>query len=378
MTSGRRPTGRLLARLTRPITRRHIRHLRPVAARHASDEVRHVHRRLEQEFGLLAPPVVLHAAAPPVLSACWLMLRETLLVRGLTGRETREAVAAAVSLANRCPYCVDVHGSALRGLLRGPDAQAVIDDRLGEVRDPRLRTLAEWFRHRGAAAVPPRVDGAEMTELIGVAVLFHYLNRMVNVFLTPSPLPAATAPAAARAVRRLAAVTMARLARRSGEPGADLDLLPPAPLPPDLDWALGRPGLAAAFARAAAAIDGAGRDAVPASVRGLVLDLLAGPAGLDAITDRAGLDAVVATLPEPDRAAGRLALATAFFSYRVTDDVVTAYRLDRPEDRSLLELVSWSSLAAARRAGQDLRAAWPPTSGPAGEVAPGPEQETPG
>ncbi|WP_433386185.1 carboxymuconolactone decarboxylase family protein [Micromonospora sp. KLBMP9576] len=352
-----RPSDRPLARLTRRITQRHIERLTPVRVSDATGEVRYVYRRLEQEFGLLAPPVALHAAAPAVLAGCWLMLREALLVHARVGRDTKEAVAAAVSLVNRCPYCVDVHGTALHGLLRGPDARALTDDRLGEVREPRLRAVAEWFRHGGAAAVPAHLGTAEVVELIGVSVLFHYLNRMVNVFLTGSPLPAMP-PAAARVVHRLAAVTMARLTRRRGAPGADLDLLPPAPVPPDLDWAHGNPILAAAFARAAVAIDAAGRDAVPAGVRSLVLRLLAGPDGLRSLTDRAGVDAVLATLPEADRAAGRLALNTAFFSWRVTDAEVAAFRVDRPGDRPLVELVSWASLAAARRAGHDLWAAW--------------------
>ncbi|MFG3701432.1 carboxymuconolactone decarboxylase family protein [Micromonospora sp. NPDC047620] len=359
--------GALLARLTRGITQSHIEHLGPVPVRGAPAGVRYVYRRLEREFGLLAPPVTLHAASPPVLAACWVMLREALLVDGLVRRDTKEAVAAAVSLANRCPYCVDVHGSALRGLLRGPDARAVIDDRLTEVTEPRLRTVVEWFRHDGTVAgvLPPRVDSAEIPELIGVAVLFHYLNRMVNVFLAPSPLPMAMTPRAARVARWLAAATMARLARRGVAPGADLDLLPLAPLPPDLGWARPNGILAAAFARASAAVDDAAERVVPASVRGLLLDLLAGPAGLGAVTDRAGLEALLENLPESDRAAARLALTAAFFSYRVTDAMVAGYRLGTCDDRRLLELVSWASLTAARAAGRQLQAAWQGTPAPA-------------
>ncbi|MFD2762694.1 carboxymuconolactone decarboxylase family protein [Micromonospora eburnea] len=366
--------GTLLARLTRRVTQSHIEHLSAVPARAAPGLVRHVYRRLEREFGLLAPPVTLHAAAPALLAACWLMLREALLADGPVGRDTREAVAAAVSLANRCPYCVEVHGSALRGLLRGPDAGAVADDRLAEITEPRLREIVEWFRHDGDApgVRPPRLDAAELAQLVGVAVLFHYLNRMVNVFLAPSPLPVALPPAAERAARWLAAVTMGRLARRGGDAGADLDLLPPAPVPPDLAWARADSTLATAFARACAAVDEAAERAVPPSVRGLLLDLLAGPAGLRAVSDRATLEAALDDLPAEDRAAGRLALTVAFFSYRVTDAMVAGYRLDEPADRRLLELVSWASLTAARAAGSRLYAAWhaghgqPPGQGRAG------------
>ncbi|MFI7024133.1 carboxymuconolactone decarboxylase family protein [Micromonospora sp. NPDC049900] len=347
--------GILFARLTSRITQRHITHLRPVAARGASPLVRHVYRQLAREFGLFAPPVTLHAAAPPVLAACWLMLREALLVDGPADRGTREAVAAAVSLANRCPYCVQVHVSALRGLLRGPDATVVADDRLGEMTEPRLRDLVTFFRHDGVGppATAARLDAAELAHLVGVAVLFHYLNRMVNVFLAPSPLPAVPSPAAG-AVRWSAAVTMGRLARRGGVPGQQLHLLPPASPPSDLAWAQPGTALHTAFTRAYAAVDDAAESAVPASVRRLLPELLAGrrPAGLPEV------DVAVDRLPVRDRPAGRLALTIALCSYRVTDSMVAGYRRSDPADRRLLELAAWASLSAARAAGPRLHGAW--------------------
>ncbi|MFI2652164.1 carboxymuconolactone decarboxylase family protein [Micromonospora fulviviridis] len=347
----------VFARLTRRITQGHITRLAPVPERTASEPVRHVYRGLAREFGVLAPPVTLHAVSPPVLAACWLMLREALLAHSHVGRDTKEAVAAAVSLANRCPYCVDVHGSALRGLLRGPDARAIADDRLAEVADARLRRMAEWFRHGAGAssAVPPRVPPAQLPELIGVAVLFHYLNRVVNVFLVPSPLPTGLPPVAAPVARRAAAVILGRFARRRGAPGADLALLPPAPLPPDLAWAAGNDAVATAFARAGAAIDGAAEHRVPAAVRRLLTDLLAGPSGLRAVTDRAGLEAALRAVAQRDQPAARLVLTTAFFSWRVTDAMVSDCHL---EDRALLELVAWAALTTARAAGRRLAADW--------------------
>ncbi|PZV92791.1 alkylhydroperoxidase AhpD family core domain-containing protein [Micromonospora phaseoli] len=348
--------GILLARLTNRVTQGHIEHLRPVPARTAPPLVRRVYRQLAREFGLLAPPITLHAAAPPVLGACWLMLREALLCDGPVDRDTKEAVAAAVSLANRCPYCVQVHGSALRGLLRGPDSAAVADDRIAEIAEPRLREIAAFFRHGGAG--PPvttaRLDATELAHLVGVAVLFHYLNRMVNVFVAPSPLPAVPSPAAG-AVRWLAAVMMGRLARRGGAPGRQLDLLPPAAPPPDLSWARPDPTLHAAFARAYAAIDGAAEPAVPSSVRRLLPELLAGQR---TITDPGEVEAALDGLPVRDRSAGRLALTIAFFSYRVTDPMVASYRRYDPADRRLLELAAWASLTAARAAGPELHSAW--------------------
>jgi hypothetical protein len=69
----------LLAHGARRLSLRHIRRLAPVPPAGAPPAVRSVYDQVEAEFGMLAPPVALHAAAPEVLEAAWLMLRETLL-----------------------------------------------------------------------------------------------------------------------------------------------------------------------------------------------------------------------------------------------------------------------------------------------------------
>src|SRR3954466_10645569 len=106
-------------------TLRDVKYVEAVRPRHARGLVRDVYRQVERDFGMLAPPVALHSPAPEVLAAAWLMLRESLGagggwvgggagVGGGTGSGAgREAGAAAVSAANSCPYCVEVHAMAL-------------------------------------------------------------------------------------------------------------------------------------------------------------------------------------------------------------------------------------------------------------------------
>ena len=56
-----------------------IRHVSAVRLNAAEPLVAGVYRQMEQDFGLIAPPVALHAPAPEVLAASWLMLRETMV-----------------------------------------------------------------------------------------------------------------------------------------------------------------------------------------------------------------------------------------------------------------------------------------------------------
>ncbi|MEV0460194.1 carboxymuconolactone decarboxylase family protein [Catellatospora methionotrophica] len=354
--------GVLLARVTRGGTMRQVQHVTPVHPAAATGLVTQVYQQMERDFGMLAPPIALHSPAPDSLAAAWSILRESLLSTGHTGRRTREVVAAAVSAANTCPYCVAVHGSTLVGL-GGRELAAVGRGRPDEIADAGMRALARWAG--GDPAVPAPFPDAHTAELVGVAVTFHYLNRMVNVFLPPSPLPPAVPARARGAVENVTGRIMAALARRTAAPGLSAPLLPAAPLPADLHWASGQPAIAAAFARAAHAVDRAADTVLPGPVRELAEQLAATPdAGPTGLSAAPWLDAAVAPLPAAQRPTGRLLLLTMFASYRVTAPLVAQVRQDTGlDDAGLIRITSWASLLAARAAGDRLSAARPSPDG---------------
>jgi AhpD family alkylhydroperoxidase len=332
-------------------TRSHVREVTPVPRGAARGLTARVYRQVERDFGMLAPPVLLHSPAPECLAASWLLLRETLLARGLVDRPAKEAVAAAVSAGNSCPYCVDVHGALLREVGHGAAADALGADRVAEVADPRLREIAGWARQGGtraaAEATPLPVAVEKPAEAIGVAVTFHYLNRMANVFLPESPVPTGLPAGARQRALRVLGLTLRPYARRFVVPGAALPLLPAAPRETAPAWAAGSPTVAAAAASAAAAIGAAGDRSVAAPVRELVAGRLAEWDGRPPPLGRAWLDEAADGLPGPVRPAARLALLTAVASYRVTAADLGAVRAAGADDRALVELTSWASLAAA-------------------------------
>ncbi|WP_424530116.1 carboxymuconolactone decarboxylase family protein [Sphaerisporangium viridialbum] len=347
--------GKVLSRATLPGTLSQVRHVTPVRPREATGLVTRVYAQVERDFGMLAPPMLLHSPAPEALAASWSILRESLLAGGLVGRAVKEAVATAVSLGNACPYCVDVHSATMDGLVPGRHAAEIVGGRAEAIGDPVVRGVAAWARASGTretAALHQAPLPAEQTrELAGVAVTFQYLNRMVNVFLGDSPLPPEVPDRARGGLMRLFGLIMRPAARRLGMPGASLDLLPAAPLPGDLSWADGTPHLAEAFAQAAAAIDAVGRRSVPAPVREMVTAELAVWNGEPPGLGRAWVTGAVSGLPPAQRPAGRLALLTAIASYQVDQTVIEEFRAGTPGDRALVELTSWASMAAARRAG---------------------------
>ncbi|WBB80687.1 carboxymuconolactone decarboxylase family protein [Micromonospora sp. WMMD882] len=339
-----------------------VRHVTPVRPGAARGPLADLYRQVEQEFGVLAPPVVLHSPEPTALAACWAMLRESLVAGGRVDRAAKEAVAAAVSRSNTCPYCVEVHGSALRALAGAAEAAAVTGGRADEVTDPVVRDLTRWAgrAHLRDAADDRPFPPAHAPEIVGVVVTFHYINRMVNVFLTDSPLPAFAPPTVRAWLLKLLRATVRRTVALVHPPGAAAHRLPAAARPADLDWAQGDEPLADAFARAYAAIDRAGARALDAPVRAVVeaeLDRWDGqPTGLS----RSWTQPLVAVLPEADRPAARLALLAALASYQVDDTLIADVRAGGLDDADLVALVAWASLAAARRIGarawQDARA----------------------
>src|SRR6185503_649942 len=99
-------------------------------------------------------------------------------------------------------------------------------------------------------------------EYVGVALTFHYLNRMVNTFLEDAPMPPGAPRQGLGMVKRVLSAMIRGAGRRIGPPGLSLDLLPPAAKPNEPEWAAANPAIAEAFSRADAAIERGGACAV--------------------------------------------------------------------------------------------------------------------
>ncbi|MFI8308083.1 carboxymuconolactone decarboxylase family protein [Streptomyces sp. NPDC085927] len=327
----------VVRRLLRDASRQ-VRHVAVVDPRTADGLVAAVYTQCERDFGVLAPPLALHSPAAAPLAAGWLLLRETLLAGRGADRAVKEAVAAAVSRANRCPYCVEVHQAKLDTLRRPAEQDAAAD-------------IAAWVRavERPGRPRRPAPDGltpAQAAELFGVAVTFHYLNRMVSVFLGDSPLPEPVPGRMRGLLMRAVAQRMTPAARVPLEPGTSLGLLPSARLPPELSWAEASPAVAGALARATAAVDGAARWVPPRvreGLRGRLSEWDGEPVG----PSRAWLDEATGEYPPADAPVARLVLLTAFAPYQVVEADVRSFRERHPLDRELIEATSWSALTTA-------------------------------
>lgn len=324
-----------------------IKYIKPVPA-HAADElVALTYDQIQRDFGALVEPFTLHSPMPRLLAGVWMACRETLVV-GHVRRDYKEAVATTISRINRCPYCVDAHTIMLYAL--DTRAAAAIE-RPETLSDPALRAIIEW-----AAALHPRnattlqtppFTAADAPEIIGTALIFHYINRMVSVLLDDTPLPLNNRWLRAP-LKRVAGWMFAQAAHRAKLPGSSLDLLPEAPLPSDLAWAASSPYVAGALARFAAVVDRFGEAVLPIEVRDLVRERLHDWDGSDPGLSRQWVKEAIRHLDARSQTAGHLALLTAFAPYQIGAGVVEAFAVHFPGEGQLLAALAWASLTTAR------------------------------
>jgi AhpD family alkylhydroperoxidase len=339
-----------------------IRYIKPVQMDTSGGLASQLYEQMQADF-LPVPFLTLHAPLPELMAGAWSILRESLLTSqsgSARARTRKEVVAATVSKTNECPFCVDAHSLMLHASSEHDVASAVLRGDFKAIGDPELQGLAQWAlanrtvnhtanhteNHR--ANTPP-FDPSEAPEIVGTAVAFHYINRMVNVFLGETLLPL---PSVMKGMtgRLLAPSAGKRFVQPSLPQGKSLAFLPAAKLPADLGWAAANPAVAGAFAGFAALVEQAGSTVLPESVRALVSERVEAWQGEEMGMSRRWVEEIAAKVEDKERSAARLALLTALASYQVDAGIVQAFQTQYPLDSQLIAATAWASFTAARRA----------------------------
>lgn len=330
-----------------------IRYVQPVSPNSTEGLVASVYPQIKKEFGALVEPLILHASSPELLAGAWSAFRESLLV-GTVRRDVKEAVAATVSRINQCPYCVDAHTIMLNATSARNAADAIIHQQDHQIQDAAVRSIVEWAaatRSPGAKVLySPPFSQKDAPEIIGTAVFFHYINRMVSVLLSETPLPS-NHPLLKGFLKRLVGWFFSRAIHRPKPLGASLALLPESELPVDLAWAKTSPNIAGAFARFAAVINRAGRDFIPEDIRNCVVRHVQAWDGKDPGIGRHWVEEAMNGFDAKSKDIGRLVLLTALAPYQVDERVINAFTPHIIGDDRLLGALAWGSFTAARKIG---------------------------
>jgi hypothetical protein len=191
---------------------------------------------------------------------------------------------------------------------------------------------------------PFRVE--DVPEIFGTALAFHYINRMVSIFLDQTPLPIRhrwlKTPQ-----QQMVATWLGHIVQRSKVPGESLTLLQESAVPSGLGWLDLSTNTAAATGRWVYALEQAGQKALTPSAREYVLAYLQGWQGEEPPLGANWLDKATKGLQGEDRTGARLGLLVALCPYRVTARQINDFRVFQPTDAALIGATGWASMQAA-------------------------------
>ena len=170
-----------------------IKYINYIEPSNATGLITDIYTQMKRDFGRVVEPVALHSIIPELLAHNWSVLRETNVVEDKVKRNVKDAIATAVSKINKCPWCVDAHTIMLIGLSSSTVAKAIENENLSLIEDTKMRTIVEWaLANRTPSAKiinNPPFTFDEAPEIIGTAIYYHYVNKMVSVLLNETPLP---------------------------------------------------------------------------------------------------------------------------------------------------------------------------------------------
>lgn len=330
--------------------------VQPISPQAATGHLKQAYAQMSHDLIGVHEPFLVHSPSEEILLGLWSAYRESLLATGRVSRSLKETITVTVSGINKCPWCFDAHQISLYAVGAGKTVTAISKPDKSARLDDQTAAIIEWARATrtpGASILQePPFSPAAAPEIIGTALIYHYLTRVVNVLLVESALPAQSwlkAP-----LKRILGLVFARFARQIIPQGETLHLLPEARLPADVEWATSSPTIAGAFSRFAATIEKAGSRTVPAPVRQLVKEYLRSWNGEDPGMSRGWVERIIQPLDAEMQPQAKLILLGAIAPHHVDEGVIAAFRNVLPDDEQLIESLAWGSFTAARRIGSWL------------------------
>ncbi|TQL74631.1 AhpD family alkylhydroperoxidase [Stackebrandtia endophytica] len=287
----------------------------PLSRRAMSPRLHAIRDHMRHDIGLALFPALAHHL--DIYAAIWALLRES-MIAGPGTRVDKEIVAAAVSMANRCSYCIAAHTTFLHAVSRHDVADAIWNDE--PPRDRHHADLIRWAKDSARHATPPPFTLDDAPGIIGTAVTFHFVNRMVSSLMDENLLPGGLQRS--RTVRRVAGGALGSTAKRHHQPGTAISHLGPARSPLAPAWS-GTGPISEAY-RALSAATRADDLLSPQAhqlIRGTVADLAGTrPSQGD------WAEPILADLAPQERTAARIALLTATTGHHLTDDHIRQWR----------------------------------------------------
>jgi AhpD family alkylhydroperoxidase len=329
-----------------------MRYVSAVPTREAEGLTNEVYEMIREDF-FKNGSLTSRSKVPVLMAAIWTGGRETMLVADKVDRTTKDAIAAVLSQINDCPYCEDMLISLVHAGGEHDAAGDILQRNEFDTSSEMLRRRLEWVRAIATSSdddIPETPFTSEqLPEVIGTLMGMSDINRFSHIVMEDSPVQAPFGWQAIKAWALRAFGAELRVTRdQSLVPGRAIDLLPPALLPADMDWARPNPRVADAVARWTAAVEREGAKVISPRAREAVIGSLQSWGGERMPLDSRWIDNDVSHLEGEDRMIARLAIVLAKAPYRVTDRMVSDVLGEDSNEERFIRIVAWSSFTAAR------------------------------
>ena len=335
------------------LSRNTLRHVGTVPSRRAQGLVATVYHQIQRDF-FINGSLTSRSLVPEIFAATWAAGREAILVDDRPDRTTKEAMAAALSSIDDCPYCGDMLVSLVHAGDQRQAAMQIFEASEDRIDDPRLRDRPAWDKvvATPAASVPASTPLAtdQLPEAIATLMAMGDINRFSHIVTTGSPVdePLGLGSVKCWAMRRFGD-ELRENHREPLSPGDDLRLLPDAELPPDMHRARANRRIVRTLAGWHEVIARQAAPCVDATVRHHVEARLAAWHGAAMPISRRRVEDEIVPLPAEARPVARLALLLAKAPYQVEDGVTAPVLAHAGSEEAFVRILSWRSYTAARR-----------------------------
>ncbi len=334
-----------------------INYIKSIEPSKASGLVFDVYSQLKRDFGKIVEPIALHSIIPELLASNFCAFRETYIIEDKVERDVKDAIATSVSKINKCPWCIDAHSIMLYGLKSTKVAKAIQTGDLDIIDNSKTKSIIEWASSsrspESMIIKGPRFTKDEAPEIIGTAVYYHYINRMVTVLLNESPLPV-NISILKGFMKTVAGWNFSSALRKTKIAGESLKFITDFDLNKEFSWANTNKRIARSFAAFKNIDEKLAKEYVPKEVTTMLEDTLEEWQGGDPGLSRNWTEKYVTDIDEHLKPVVRLSLLTAISPYQIDDEIIGSYREFNSNDEALLGTLSWASFLAARRIGKWL------------------------
>src|SRR5262245_45150855 len=330
-----------------------MRYVHAIPRRKSTGVVAQGYDMIEEDF-FINGSLISRSKVPALMAGIWTAGRESILVDDRLDRTTKEAMNAVLQQINDCPYCGDMLISLVHAGCKHEAASEIFAANEAQIRNTTLRQRLTWVKSISTPGskmdMPAPFTAEELPEAIAALMAMSDINRFSHVVMDGSPVSAPLGLQGAKAAAlRLFGSQLRATHLKPLTPGRALPLLPPGPLPPDMQWASPNPRIADALARLTAVVERESSGVVSPAVRELVAGNLQQWNGELMPLSRSWVDSEVAVLTGQDREIARLALVLAKAPYQVDETLIDGvFNGDRSEER-LIRILAWASFSSARR-----------------------------